>query len=222
MTGPTFLIDVDNTLLDNDAAKMRIADKIRSAVGPNYANMFWSLYETVRNEIGIIDFPLTCERLSVDAMDSSVGERVAGVLWGFDYGQCVYPGAIDALAHLGELGTTVVVSDGDQIFQKHKIESAGISKAVEGRILIFEHKQEAIDEICEAYPAHPWVMIDDKPSVLTGMKERLGTECVTVSVKQGKYAASAWPADAQPADLVVAAIADLVSIGGNDFRVKEA
>lgn len=221
MAGPTFLIDVDNTLLDNDLAKMRIADRIRASVGPNYANMFWKSYEGVRDEMGIIDFPLTCERLAQEAMDTSVGERVGGVLWGFDYGQCLYPGAIEVVEHLGRLGTTVVVSDGDQVFQKHKIDSAGISNAVDERVLIFKHKQDALDEIVTQFPDKPWVMIDDKPSILTGMKDHLGANCIAVFVKQGKYAVRPWPEGGAPADVVVSAIGDLAAMGPEAFRTRE-
>lgn len=212
-----FLVDVDNTLLDNDLAKVRIADEISAAVGAVTADIFWRLYEEVRDEKGIIDFPLTCERLGEETHDREIGERVNDLLWSFDYGACVYPGAIEAVEHIRSLGEVVIVSDGDQVFQRHKIDCAGITEAAGGEVMIFVHKQQELEKIMAAHPADIYVPIEDKPKILSDDKKRLGDRICTVLVRQGKYAAAEQPADSLPPDIDLPAIAELSSLGKADF-----
>lgn len=204
---PTFLIDVDNTLLDNDLAKQRIADRIRRLAGPAVGKVFWELYETVRKETGVVDFPLTIERLGITLMDRSAAEKVGGVLWEFDYASCVYPEAPAVLRHLDEVGTTVVLSDGDAVFQPHKIKVAGVTEMVDA-VVVTPDKVKVLGEVRENYPSAPYVAIDDKPEVLERIKAELGGDSTTVFVRQGKHA---WPWDG--ADLTVGGIGELITYG---------
>src|SRR5947208_1536558 len=61
-----FLLDVDNTLLDNDAAKEEIDRRLRALLGQGEAERFWALYEEVRSDTGVVSFPLTLARFDED------------------------------------------------------------------------------------------------------------------------------------------------------------
>ena len=102
---------------------------------------------------------------------------------------------IETLHHLRELGLTIIVSDGDQYFQAEKISSSHLAAAVEGRVLIYTHKQQHLEEILQRYRAGHYVIVDDKASILAESARHLGEKLTTVFVKQGKYAREPLPAN---------------------------
>ena len=57
-----FLLDCDNTLLDNDALKADMDAQLRALLGQTMADTFWTQYEEVRRLVGSVDLPLTFER----------------------------------------------------------------------------------------------------------------------------------------------------------------
>ena len=124
------LFDVDNTLLDNDGVRSRLEAEIQGAVGPDRAERFWQLYEQVREELDFVNFPETMERFGRECDDSGCLGPLAGVLYGFPFAECLYAGAEAAIAHAKRLGLPVILSDGDQLFQRHKIRDAGLEAAV--------------------------------------------------------------------------------------------
>jgi hypothetical protein len=95
---------------------------------------------------------------------------------------------LDAIERMNQWGPTVVLSDGDAVFQPRKVERSGIWDAVEGRVLIYIHKEEMLDDVEQKYPARHYVMVDDKIRILTAMKKTWGTKLTTVFVAQGHYA----------------------------------
>jgi len=196
----TTLIDVDNTLLDNDAAKVELARRLRALLGPAGADRFWTAYEAVRAELGVVDIPRTIHRAL--PADASLADRVAlaDCFMRFPFAAYIYPGALDTLAWLRTLGPVVILSDGDPVFQPTKINQAGLSAAVDGHVLIFTHKDEHLLEIAAAFPADRFLLIDDKPGVIERMTAKaadLGAPLLTILVRQGKYAATVpagnWP-----------------------------
>src|SRR5438067_894364 len=91
MAHPVFL-DVDNTLLDNDAAKAALGSRIAAAVPADAARRFWELYETVRDAEDYVDFPATLARLASERpLDAAHLHRI---LDAFDYREFVYPGTL--------------------------------------------------------------------------------------------------------------------------------
>ena len=104
----------------------------------------------------------------------------------------------------------VVLSDGDVVFQPRKIERAGIWNAVAGRVLIYTHKERALDHVVRRYPARHYVMVDDKPNLLAAMKLELGRKLTAVFVRQGHYASAAGSdLGTPPPDHVIQRIGDL-------------
>lgn len=207
-----FLIDVDNTLLDNDRAKADEAAYLRRLVGEEPASRFWEIYEQVRREEDVVDYPLTLARFEKAFAGQLAKETLAQLamyLVSFPFHEYLYPGALETLKYLGGLGTTAITSDGDASFQGLKIVRSGVSAAVEGRVVLYLHKEQHLDEIMALFPARHYVVVDDKARVLSAQKTQMGALCTTVHVRQGKYAKAAPAPGELPPDLSVAAISDM-------------
>jgi len=200
------LLDVDNTLIDNDRVKADLANGLQRGLGARPAARFWELYESVRSDADVVDYPETLRRfMAEDANDRDV---VAGLVGGVRFADYLYPGALDAIAGCWELGTPVVLSDGDPVYQVAKVARAGITTAVRGNVLVYDHKERHIDDVLERFPADRYAMVDDKAPILSRMKRRLGPALVTVHVRQGRYAAEVF--DGPAPDRSIASIAELV------------
>lgn len=212
MTTLVFWIDVDNTLLDNDAVKKDLDQHIQVELGTQLAERFWELYEQVRQEKSVIDIPLALTRLReetpLNVMDEETYRHVWSIFNNYPFFKELYPHVLETLQHLRTLGLTVIVSDGDMLFQGEKIINSNLAEAVEGRVLLYVHKQEHLAETMKVYPGDQYVAVDDKPEILDDTKRLLGTRVTTVFVQQGKYASGTKPANFAP-DLTVAHIGDL-------------
>lgn len=212
MSTLTFWIDVDNTLLNNDAVKQSLDAHLHAAVGPTLTALFWELYEQIRHEKDVVDIPLTLQRwreqIPESEMDENTYQHVLSTFEHYPFFQYLYPHALETLQYLNTLGTTVIVSDGDLVFQAEKIFNSNLADTVKGRVLLYVHKQEHIDETIRHYPADHYVMIDDKPQILADMQDKLRDLLTTVFVRQGKYGNSPLPPDFKP-DITVDSFADL-------------
>ena len=201
------LFDVDHTLIDGAALKAGLDERIEAVAGPEGARRFWQAYETVRSELGYADLPEAIERCGREAGDAALGERVAEAVWGLDYAGCLFPGALAAVEHAGGLGLPVIASDGDERYQRHKIEASGLEAAFEGRVLIFEHKERELAAIRARYPARRYALIEDKPRILAAVKSALGDLVTTVLVEQGPYAGEDVAEGEPPPDVRLTSIA---------------
>ena len=219
-----FWIDVDNTLLDNDYVKSDLDQHIQVELGPKLAARFWDLYEQVRLERSVVDIPLALERLreqtSLAEMDEEVYRHVGSIFNNYPFFKTLYPHVLETLSYLRTLGLTVIVSDGDMFFQAEKIINSNLAEAVEGRVLLYIHKQEHLDETMKAYPGDHYVLIDDKPDILDDTKRLLGERITTVFVEQGKYAAGIKPDNFAP-DLTVLHFGDLRDYTAEQFLQQE-
>jgi FMN phosphatase YigB (HAD superfamily) len=212
-----FLLDVDNTLVDNDSVKRHLQTHIEQLVGPPRAARFWDLYEEVRRESDYVDFPMTLRRFQASFPDERRFPHLAAMLLCFAYERWLYPGALEAIAHLKTLGRVAILSDGDPVFQPAKIARAGLAAAVDDQVYIYIHKEEHLDEVSRMLPAERYVLVDDKPRILAAAKARLRSGLFTVHVRQGAYAQVAED-EAYPApDRQIGAIADLLTLEAGDF-----
>jgi len=131
----------------------------------------------------------------------------------YPFGSRLYPRALDVLERLRTWGQTVILSDGDVVFQPRKVERSGIYKAVAGHVLIYIHKEEALDDVRQRYPAQHYVLIDDKLRILTAVKRAWGDRVTTVFPRQGKFAHDPAVIAANPeADVTVECIGDLLAM----------
>ena len=205
-----FLVDVDNTLLDNDAV---IADLRRFLIehfGQDCERRYWEIFEQLRAELGYADYLGALQRYRVERPREPNVLQIALYLLRYPFADRVYPGALEAVARLRARGPVVILSDGDVVFQPRKIEQSGLWAAVEGRVLIYIHKEEMLDDVEQRYPARRYVMIDDKVRILAAMKDIWRDRLTTVFVRQGHYANDAdLVANYPAADHAVARIADL-------------
>jgi FMN phosphatase YigB (HAD superfamily) len=218
MTEPTdtvYLIDVDNTLLDNDRIIADLRQHLEEAFGMASADRYWETLETLRTELGYVDYLGALQHYrndeSLRGMKDSRLLLMSGYLIDYPFADRVYPGALDALKALRQRGPVAIVSDGDVVFQPRKVQQAALWDAVEGRVLIYVHKEQMLDAISAAYPARHYVMIDDKLRILSAMKAVWGARLTTVFVRQGHYALDTQAIAAYaPADITVERIGDLV------------
>src|SRR5262249_45670459 len=112
--------------------------------------------------------------------------------------------------------------DGDVVFQPRKIQRSGLWDAVEGRVLIYIHKEQMLDAVQRCYPARGYVMIDDKLRVLAAMKARLGARLYTVFPRQGHYAHDPANVARYPAaDITVERVGDLLEFDTSWLAAKQ-
>jgi FMN phosphatase YigB (HAD superfamily) len=130
----------------------------------------------------------------------------------YPFANRLYPASLDVLEKFRSWGQTVVLSDGDVVFQPRKVERSGISEAVDGHVLIYIHKEQALDDVERRYPAKHYVLVDDKLRILAAVKKIWGDRVTTIFPRQGQYAydpnvIAACP----PADFTVERIGDLLN-----------
>ena len=205
-----FLFDVDNTLLDND----RVQDDLGAHLGLEYGaaarDRYWALFEELRGQLGYADYLGALQRYRREAPNDTRLLLMSGYLMDYPFAGRLYPGALGSIECLRTLGPTVVLSDGDVVFQPRKVQRSGLWEAVEGRVLIYIHKEEMLADISRLYPAQHYIMVDDKLRILTAMKQQWGARLTTIFPRQGHYALDPKVVAAYPAaDLSIEGIGDL-------------
>ncbi len=216
-----FLLDVDNTLLDNDRFGADLGDQLEIAFGRDGRERYWAIFSALREKFGIADYlgSLQAFRTGLDGDPQLL--HLSEYLLEYPFSELVFPQALAAVAHLGTLGRPVVLSDGDIVFQPRKVRRAGIWDAVDGRVLIYLHKERVLDHVRQRYPAAHYVMIDDKSNLLAAMKSAMGGTLTTVFVRQGHYALAAGSNSVEPPpDRVIERIGDLTTLAWGDFEVQ--
>jgi len=215
MTEPprvVFLFDVDNTLVDNDRVQADLKEHLAQTYGPATRDRYWDILEELRQELGYVDYLGALERYRVEALHRPEVLRMSSWLVDYPFADRLYPGALDAVKHVQQWGTPVILSDGDAVFQPRKVERSGLWRTFDGRVLIYIHKEEELDDVARLYPADHYVMIDDKLRILSAVKKIWGERVTTVFPKQGHYALDPEIlAECPPADIELAKIGDLVS-----------
>jgi FMN phosphatase YigB (HAD superfamily) len=210
-----FLLDVDNTLLDNDRIAADLRAHLEREFGVAGADRYWAIFESLRAELGYADYLGALQRYRPELETSgSAAHRLLSLssfLIDYPFAERLYPRALALVAHLGRIGTTVILSDGDVVFQPRKVQRSGLWDAVAGRVLIYVHKEKMLDSIERCHPARRYVLVDDKLRVLAAMKALLGERLVTVVPRQGPYANDpALLARYPAADVSVERVGDLL------------
>ena len=144
MTEPprvVFLFDVDNTLVDNDRVQADLKEHLAQTYGPATRDRYWDILEELRQELGYVDYLGALERYRVEALHRPEVLRMSSWLVDYPFADRLYPGALDAVKHVQQWGTHVILSDGDAVFQPRKVERSGIWRAFDGRVLIYIHKE---------------------------------------------------------------------------------
>jgi FMN phosphatase YigB (HAD superfamily) len=206
-----FLFDVDNTLLNNDAVQEDLGDHLEREFGRAKRDRYWAIFEELRGELGYADYLGALQRYRLENLDDPQLLRMSHFLIDYPFTQRLYPGALAALEYCRRFGPTVILSDGDVVFQPHKILRSGIWDAVEGRVLIYLHKEKMLDSVVRRYPAKHYVMVDDKVRILAAMKESWGPTLTTIFPRQGHYGLDAKEVAKYPApDITIETIGALL------------
>jgi FMN phosphatase YigB (HAD superfamily) len=216
--GIVFLLDVDNTLLDNDRFADDLDARLEQDFGRAGRDHYWAIYARLRDQLGYADYLGALEIFRTGLDDHPGLLEMSAFLLEYPFTQRLYPRALEAIAHLATLGTPVILSDGDVVFQPRKVQRSGIWDAVAGRVSIYIHKQGALDAVQQHYPAAHYVMVDDKPQILAAMKQALGDRLTTIFVRQGHYALASAETVIDPApDLSIERIEQLIDLAPSSF-----
>ena len=215
MTSPesvVFLVDVDNTLLDNDRIQDDIQRHLEREFGAEARDRYWTIQEKLFVELGYRDYLGALQRYRVEHPDEVHLLSMSSYLLDYPFADRLFPGALQVLERLRPWGRTVILSDGDVVFQPRKVERSGLSKAVESQVLIYIHKEEALDDVERRYPAQRYVLVDDKPRILAAVKKIWGERVTTVFPRQGKFARDSSVVASYPAaDVTLERISDLLA-----------
>jgi phosphoglycolate phosphatase-like HAD superfamily hydrolase len=213
-----FLLDVDNTLLDNDRVVTDLRQHLTEAFGVQRQERYWAIFEELRSQLGYADYLGALQRYRAENPRDPHFIEVSLYLADYPFADRLFADALKVIAHLNQWGPTVILSDGDVVFQPRKVERSGLLKAVEGRALIYIHKEAELDDVERRFPSRHYVLVDDKLRILTAVKHAWGDRLTTVFPRQGHYATdpkelAAYP----PADIAIDRIGDLLDL---DFGPK--
>jgi FMN phosphatase YigB (HAD superfamily) len=204
-----FLVDVDNTLLDNDRIQNDLKRHLEREFGPGTRDRYWAILEALFTELGYRDYLGALQRYRTEHPKDVHLMAMSSYLVDYPFANRLYAGALDVIERLRTLGQTVILSDGDVVFQPRKVQRSGIWEAVDGHVLIYIHKEEMLDDVERRYPARHYVLVDDKPRILAAVKDAWGDRVTTIFPRQGQYARDAQ--SYRPADVTVERIGDLVT-----------
>jgi FMN phosphatase YigB (HAD superfamily) len=207
-----FLLDVDNTLLDNDAVLADLKHHLIEAFGAESARRYWDIFEQLRDELGYADYLGALQRYRIERPRDTNLLEMSLYLTNYPFADRLYPGALELIQHLRARAGVAILSDGDVVFQPRKVERSGLWRAVEGQVLIYIHKEQMLDDVERRCPARSYVMVDDKLRILSAMKHIWRDRLTTVFVRQGHYAHDPAIVEEYPrADVTVERIADLIA-----------
>lgn len=218
-----FLLDVDNTLFDADRVTVDLGRYLEKSVGHDRQQRYWNFFTQLRDEVGYADYLGAFQRYRIEYAHDPYILRLSGFLLNYPFSNCLFPNALTVVDHLKQCGRVVLVSDGDAVFQPHKIERAGLFEAVDGQVLIYVHKERELDDIEARYPADHYVLIDDKLRILSSVKSLWGPRVTTVFLQQGHYAQGVNVRKVYPApDITLERISDLLQYDLDDLLAAPA
>jgi FMN phosphatase YigB (HAD superfamily) len=206
-----FLVDVDNTLLDNDHVQEDLRRHLEREFGAASRDRYWAILEELFRTLGYRDYLGALQRYRVEHPHEAHLFSMSSYLVDYPFANRLYPGALDVIERFRAWGPTVLLTDGDVVFQPRKIERAGLFEAVDGRVLVYIHKEQELADVARRHPAAHYVLVDDKPRILAAVKAAWGGRVTTVFPRQGQYANDAKTVAALPApNLTVERVGDLL------------
>ncbi|HKW76741.1 MAG TPA: hypothetical protein VJN64_14515 [Terriglobales bacterium] len=221
MTAPqrtVFLFDVDNTLLDNDRITADLKRHLELQVGHERQQRYWDFFEQLRSELGYADYLGALQRYRIEYPRDPSLLTVSHFMVNYPFATRLYPDSLDVIEYVKQWGEAVILSDGDVVFQPLKVERSGINEAVDGKVLIYIHKEQELDDVAQRFPADHYVLIDDKLRILAAVKKIWGAKVTTVFPRQGHYANDPKIlVEFAPADISIPRIGDLLQVSCDDL-----
>ena len=180
-------------------------------VGSDCQQRYWTIFEELRKELGYADYLGALQRYRIEHPRDPRLLTVSSFLVNYPFANRLFPNSLDVVDRFKEWGPTVILSDGDVVFQPHKVERSGLGEAVERNVLIYVHKELELEDVGRRYPAEHYVLVDDKLRILSAIKNIWGRRVTTVFPRQGHYAhdpeiLAKYP----PADISIERIGDLL------------
>ncbi len=207
-----FLLDVDNTLLDNDRVVVDLMRYLEREVGHERQQRYWAIFEELRAELGYADYLGALQRYRVESPCDPHLLMVSHFLIDYPFANRLFSNSLDVVDHFKQWGAAVIFSDGDVVFQPRKIERSGLLDAVDKNVLIYIHKELELEDVESRYPSEHYVLVDDKLRILTAIKNIWGRRVTTVFPRQGHYARDAAAlAKYPPADVSVERVGELLN-----------
>jgi FMN phosphatase YigB (HAD superfamily) len=208
-----FLFDVDNTLLDNDHVIADLMRHLEHDIGHEQQQRYWAIFEELRGQLGYADYLGALQRYRIEHPRDFNILSVSSFLLDYHFANRLFPNSLDVVEHCQNLGETILVSDGDVVFQPFKINRSGIYEAFEGKVLIYIHKETELDDIVERYPADHYIFVDDKVRILAAVKKAWGSKVTTIFPRQGHYATDPKEVAKYPQpDITIERIGDLLDL----------
>jgi FMN phosphatase YigB (HAD superfamily) len=218
MPNVVFLFDVDNTLLDNDRVTTDLKRHLEKEVGPEREQRYWEIFEQLRSELGYADYLGALQRYRLEHPRDPSLLTVSRFMVNYPFATRLYPDSLDAIEHVKQWGEPVILSDGDVVFQPRKIDRSGIAECVEGKVLIYVHKEQELEDVETRFPADHYVLIDDKLRILAAVKKIWGSKVTTVFPRQGHYALDPQILAGYPAaDIAIERIGELLNLSLQSF-----
>ena len=217
-----FLLDVDNTLLDNDRITADLHHFLEDEVGQERADAYFRIFEELREHLGYADYLGALQEYRNEFPRDPHLLYLSHYLIDYAFANRLYPESLDVIDRLKQWGSVVILSDGDVVFQPRKIERSGLWAAVEGKVLIYVHKEQQLHDVASRFPARHYALVDDKLRILSAVKDEWAERVTTVFPQQGHYAHDPKIlADYPPADIAVARIGELMHVDRTAFLKHE-
>jgi FMN phosphatase YigB (HAD superfamily) len=206
-----FLVDVDDTLLDNDRIQNDPRNHLQRKFGRGSRDRYWAMQEEMSHEAGYRDYRRALQRYRSENPTDVRILSMSSFLADYPFANPLFPGALDVFERFRSWGQTVILSDGDLVFQPRRVERSGICEVVEGHVFIYVHKEEALEDVWKRYAARHYVLVDDKHRNLTAVKKGWGDSVTAVFPRQGKFAHDRAVIAANPTpDVTVERASDLL------------
>ncbi len=211
---PVFLVDVDNTLLNNDCFQDDLKAHIEREAGAACKDRYWAIQENLFLTVGYRDYLGAFQQYRLEQPDDIRATWLASFVMDYPFADLLYPDALEVVARLRGIGHAVALTDGDATFQPRKLQRSGLADAFDGEVMICVHKDKELARIERRFPAPRYVLVDDKVRILAAFKRAWGDRVTTVFPRQGQFAANAKAiASSLPADLTIERIGDLLQDG---------
>ena len=208
-----YLLDVDNTLLDNDRVIADLARHLDRTVGEALQREYWTIFNRLRSEVGYADYLGALQAYRTEHPRDANVLDVSSFLINYPFANRLFPNSLDVIDRLKGWGAVAILTDGDVVFQPRKVQRSGLFEAVDGRVLIYVHKELELEDVKRRLPADHYVLVDDKLRLLTAVKSAWGRQVTTVFPRQGHYAHDPDILRRYPAaDVTIDRIGDLLDI----------
>jgi FMN phosphatase YigB (HAD superfamily) len=195
-----------------------LGDRLEREFGAACRERYFAIEGALFTILGYRDYIGALQRYRVEHPYEDHLISLSSYLVDYPFADRLFPGAIDVLKRLRAWGQTVVLTDGDAVFQPRKLERSGVFAAVDGHVLIYIHKEEALADIERRYPATHYVLVDDKLHILTAIKNAWGDRVTTVFPRQGKFAHDPETLAEYPAaDIAIDRIEELMNFDLGDL-----